>query len=266
VAGTGASKSTRLLVAMLVAGVVFGAVVLTPRVWPRRAPMADVQPQMLVVRPGAKGQVDLGEGLAVSLFDDGLRVILGTHVIFQSVPLGSLVSAGRGALVPSGPGQREQVSSTLDNLEITRSHQVPAGVRYSGRLFDRTRSWPLTLTVSRPSRSAERVDLTVSVPGAQLLVLHSAREYLTFGLSPRLPAVNLRDKAWWAGGGSAKNFSGAAYSTILGSTVGVLGGAPTGVDIRHNGRTDVHVWAPSVTMTVTWYGRTRAGGGLIRPA
>ncbi len=260
---SGASRSTRLLLSMLAAGLVFSAVVLVPRWWTDGAGLTDVQPQMLVVRPDAKGSVELGQGMAVSLFDDGLRVIRGTHVIYQSVPLGSLVSAGRGALVSGGQGRRERLSTTLDNLEISGSRPMAAGVRYSGRLFDRTASSPFSLTVTR---SGERVDLTMTVPGAQLLVLHSAREHLTIGLPPRLPMVNLRQKAWWAGAPSPQNSSGAAYSTILGSTVGVLGSAPTALDIRHDGRTDVHVWAPSLTLTVTWYGRTRAGGGLIRPA
>lgn len=256
VARTGRSKSTRLLLAIGVVGIVFAAVVLTPRWWPDSDGLVDVQPQMLVVHAAAKGQVDLGDGLAVSLFTDGMRLLHGGDVVFQTVPLGAFVSAGSGSVTRHGGQPSERLTATLDNLEITGRSSTPGGVRYAGRIFSRTRSRPFSMTVTRTD---QRINLSVAVPGSQLLVLHTAFEHLTVGVAGRLPARNLKDSVWWVRSAAPQNLTGAAYTTFLGSTVGVVSPGMTALDIRHEGRTDIHVWAPAITVTVSWYGRSRAG-------
>ena len=139
----------------------------------------DVQPRLLQVAQGARGVVTLGDGLTVSMYAAGLRVQRQDQVAFETVVQGSLVSAARGHLEGRGADRREHLDATLDNVRIDSVEVSARGATYRGVVFDDERhSLPLTLTASRVG---QRVDLRVTVPGADLVVLHAARQPLTVG-------------------------------------------------------------------------------------
>ncbi len=76
------------------------------------------------------------------------------------------------------------------------------------------------------------------------------------GIAPALPARNLRLRAWWFAPGHGEE---AAYEWVLGTIVGL--GPPSaarGIDLRGDGRIDLHVWSPAVRLRVT--GLPRAAG------
>ena len=105
----------------------------------------------------------------------------------------------------------------IDSVEVSAR-----GATYRGVVFDDERhSLPLTLTASRVGK---RVDLRVTVPGADLVVLHAARQPLTVGVPPRLPARNLRERVWWAAPQTGPDQP--AFTTLLGYTVGIDADAP----------------------------------------
>jgi hypothetical protein len=86
------------------------------------------------------------------------------------------------------------------------------------------------------------------VPGADLVVLHAARQPLTVGIPPRLPARNLRERVWWAAPQTGPDQP--AFTTILGYTVGIDANAPTAVDLRQVRRNEIHVWGPTLRLSV----------------
>ena len=236
----------RFLAVVLAAVAVLAVGAVGRTLFDRRSSLVDVQPRLLQVAQGARGVVTLGEGLTVSMYAAGLRVQRQDQVAFETVVQGSLVSAARGHLQGRGADRREHLDATLDNVRIDSVEVSARGATYRGVVFDDERhSLPLTLTASRVGG---RVDLQVTVPGADLVVLHAARQPLTVGIPPRLPARNLRERVWWAAPQTGPDQP--AFTTILGSTVGIDADAPTAVDLRQVRRNEIHVWGPTLRLSV----------------
>jgi hypothetical protein len=239
-----------MLVAVVAALAVLGVVRAVPTLARSEPGVADVEPGMLTASSAVRGVVTLGGGLTVSLYSDGLRVQRQGVAVFQTVRIASLVSAGFGRLDGTGGNRREQLTSTLDHVRFTSLDLSGEGVAtYSGDVYDASRSLPLTLTARRAG--GQRVDLTITVPGADLLVLHVWRLPGMRGIPPRLPDRSLAGSAWWLQ--PLRETAAAttpAFTTGRGATVGVDSTAPTAVDLRQAGRGEIHVWAPVLRLSV----------------
>jgi hypothetical protein len=95
-----------------------------------------------------------------------------------------------------------------------------------------------------------------SVNGPDAIVWHLDHEPLTTGIRPALPAVNLRSSARWLDPGSREGQ--AAFTSSLGTDVGVgPQRVARGVDVRSDGRTDVHIWSDAGFLTVSSQARPR---------
>ena len=197
----------------------------------------------------ARGVITLGDGLTVSMYAAGLRVQRQDQLAFETVVQGSLVSAARGHLEGRGADRREHLDATYDNVRIDSVEVSARGATYRGVVFDDERhSLPLTLTATRVQH---RVDLQVTVPGADLVVVHAARQALTVGLPPRLPARNLRERVWWAAPQTGPDQP--AFTTLLGFPVGIDAPYPTALDLRQVRRNEIHVWGPALRLSIHPY-------------
>ena len=130
----------------------------------------------------------------------------------------------------------------IDSVEVSAR-----GATYRGVVFDDERhSLPLTLTATRVQH---RVDLRVTVPGADLVVVHAARQPLTVGLPPRLPARNLRERVWWAAPQTGPDQP--AFTTLLGYTVGIDAAVPHRAwTCGRSRRNEIHVWGPALRLSI----------------
>lgn len=240
------SRSVRFLVVVLACVAVLGVATVGRTLFDRRSSLVDVQPRLLEVAQQARGVVTLGDGLTVSMYASGLRVQRQDQVAFETVVLGSLVSAGIGHLEGRGADRREHLDATFDNVRIDRLEVSARGATYRGAVFnDERQSLPLTLTATRV---VQRVQLQVTVPGADLVVLHAARQPLTVGIPPRFPARNLRERVWWAAPRTAAEQP--AFTTLLGYTVGIDAPYPTALDLRQVRRNEIHVWGPTLRLSI----------------
>jgi hypothetical protein len=240
------SRSVRFLAAVLAAVAVLGIAAAGRWLFDLRSSVVDVQPRLLQVARQARGVITLGEGLTVSMYAAGLRVQRQDQLAFETVVLGSLVSAGLGHLEGRAGDRREHLDATFDNVRIDSVEASARGATYRGAVFDdERRSLPLTLTATRVQ---QRVDLRVTVPGADLVVLHAARQALTVGVPPRLPARNLRERVWWAAPQTRPDEP--AFTTLLGFTVGIDAPYPTALDLRQVRRNEIHVWGPTLRLSI----------------
>lgn len=236
------------LVASLGALALLGVVTNLPGWLGRSDGFHDVPPGLLKVDEGAKGVATLGGGVTVSLYADGMRITRDNTMLLQTAIGGSMLSAVRGRATTDGDGKtREQVTHRYDNVTITDLVFLPGRASYSGTVNDGSRSLPLTLRVES---AGAVLRVGASVAGADGVVWHLNREPLTVGIRPALPAVNLRDSAVWVDPGALGGR--AAFSTLLGTDVGMgPQGVARGVDIRTQGRTDIHIWSNSCALTVS---------------
>jgi hypothetical protein len=243
------SRSVRFLAVVLAAVAVLGVGAAGRRVFDLRSPVVDVQPRLLQVAMEARGVITLGDGLTVSMYAAGLRVQRQEQVAFETVVQGSLLSAARGHLEGQGADRREHLDATYDNVRIDSVEASARGATYRGVVFDdERRSMPLTITVTRVQH---RVELQVRVPGADLVVVHAARQALTLGLPPRLPARNLRERVWWAAPPTGADQP--AFTTLLGFPVGIDAPYPTALDLRQVRRNEIHVWGPALRLSIHPY-------------
>jgi hypothetical protein len=241
------SKSTVLLAVVVAAIAVLGLVRALPELQRPDPGIGDIQPGELIARKPARGIVTLGEGVTVSVYSDGLRIERDDRMAFQTVRIAALFSAGFGRVVGTGAHRREEITSALPNLRFTSVDLSREGAVFHGQVFDDTRSLEATMAVRRVG---QRVDIDVSVPGADLLVTHLWRRPGMHGVAPRLPSADLRNRAWWlepAPGGAP---DAPAFTTGLGASVGVASPAPTALDLRNDGRGEIHVWASAFRLSV----------------
>lgn len=235
-------------VASLAALALLGLVTNVPGWVGRGDGFVDVPPGLLRVADGAKGVATLGGGVTVSLYSDGLRISRDSSLLLQTVIGGSMLSAVEGSATTEADGRtQEQVTRRYDHVTITELVFLPGRATYFGTVGDGSRTLPLTLKIEA---GGAVVRVGASVGGADGVVWHLNHEPLTVGLRPGLPAVNLRDSATWVDPGAVEGR--AVFSTLLGTDVGI-GPQPVarGVDIRAEGRTDIHVWSDASSLTVS---------------
>jgi hypothetical protein len=242
------------LVASLGALALLGLATTLPGLLGRDEGFVDVSPGLLTVRPDAKGVATLGGGVSVSLYTDGLRISRDNALLVQTVIGGSMLSAVEGrAVTGKGRGNgkasdtREEITRRFDNVTITELVFLPGRATYFGTVDDGSRSLPLTVRIEL---AGGVVRVEAAVVGADGIVWHLDREPLSVGLRPALPAVNLRKSATWVDRGAVEGR--AVFSTILGTDIG-LGPQQVarGVDIRAEGRTDLHIWSNDCSFTVS---------------
>jgi hypothetical protein len=214
---------------------------------------ADVQPGLLTIAEDAKGVATLGGGVSVSLYPDGLRIVRGDDLLLRTVVSGSMLSAVEGRVTGSGEQTREEVGHSLDNVVIDELVFLPGRVSYFGRVYDAERTMALTLRIELAG-SVLRVGASVNGPDA--IVWHLDHEPLTTGIRPALPPVNLRSSARWLDPTSREGQ--AAFTSSLGTDVGVgPQRVARGVDVRSDGRTDIHIWSDAGFLTVSSQARPR---------
>lgn len=236
------------LVASLAALALLGLATSVPGWVGRGEGFVDVTPGLLTVRADAKGVATLGGGVTVSLYSDGLRVNRDSSLLLQTVIGGSMLSAVEGSATTDADGRtRERVTRRFDNVTITELVFLPGQATYLGTVGDGSRTLPLTLRIEA---GGGVIRIGASVIGADGIVWHLNREPQTIGIRPALPAVNLRNSAAWVDPGTVEGR--AVFSTLLGTDVGVgPQRVARGVDIRSDGRTDVHVWTDGCFLTVS---------------
>jgi len=248
------SRSMVALVASLAALALLGLVTGVPDRVAGGNGFESVTPGLLTVRPDARGVATLGGGVTVSLYPDGMRIRRGDGLLFQSVPGGSILSAVEGQVTRSAAATEEQVTRSLDNVRVDELVFLPGRATYFGSVYDGRRSLPMTLRVEL---AGPVVKLGANVNGADAVVWHIDHRPLTTGILPALPAVNLRGSAHWLAPDSLEGV--AALTSSLGTDVGVgPQRVARGVDVRHEGRTDVHVWSDAAFLTVTSQARPPA--------
>jgi hypothetical protein len=250
------SRSMVALVASLGALALLGLVTNVPGWLGQGDGFVDVPPGLLKVDAGAKGVATLGGGVNVSLYSDGLRIRRDNDMLLQTVIGGSMLSAVEGSATTDADGRtQEKVTASYDNVTITELVFLPGRATYFGTVQDGKRSLPLTVRVESAGGA---VRLGASVIGADGVVWHLNREPLTVGIRPALPAVNLRNSAAWVDPGAVEGR--AAFSSLLGTDIGVgPQRVARGVDIRTQGRTDIHIWSDSCSLTVSSQARPEPG-------
>lgn len=249
------SKSMVALVLSLSALAVLGLVTRLPG-WLGQGPgLEDVTPGLLVVEPQARGIATLGGGVTAALYPSGLRLSRGSDILAESVVSGSPVTAvfgsvsGRGEETAEGTGRgtQESIEGRLGNVRIRELLFLPGRATYLGEVFDDQRSLPLTIRIEL---AGPVIRIGFSVVGADGLVLHLDHRPATTGIEPALPPRNLRKDAFWIRPGTPAEAP--AFTSLLGTDVSVgPQGAVRGVDVRHLGRVDLHVWSDSAMLTVS---------------
>jgi hypothetical protein len=242
------SRSMVALVASLAALALLGLATSLPGWIGRGEGFVDVPPGLLKVEDDAKGVATLGGGVTVSLYSDGMRVGRDSSILLQTVIGGSMLSAVKGSATTGADGHtQERVTHRFDNVTITELVFLPGRATYFGTVGDGSRTLPLTLRIEA---GGGVIRIGASVVGADGVVWHLNREPLTVGIRPGLPGVNLRKTANWVDPGTVEGR--AVFSTVLGTDVGVgPQKVPRGVDIRQEGRTDIHVWTGACFLTVS---------------
>lgn len=248
------SKSMVALVVSLSALAVLGLSSWLPaRLGPDEG-MDDVPPGLLLVDEQARGVATLGGGVTSALYDSGLRLSHEDDILTETVIRGSLVSAVIGSLDSDGAKPVERVTRTLDHVRIRELRFLPGRAVYSGEVYDRRGSLPLEIRIEL---AGPVVRLGVSIPGADAIVVHLDRKAATLGIPPGLPEKNLRRKAYWVAPDTGRNDM--VLSTVLGTELAVgPEGVVRGMDLREDGRHDVHVWSDAVALSVS--SRARPSG------
>ncbi len=235
------------LVASLTALALLGLWTQLPGWLGRDAGFVDVSPGLLRVAQDAKGVATLGGGVSVSLYADGLRIQRGESLLLQTVIGGSMLSALEGRAKGTGQDIDEQVTRQLSNLSIDELVFLPGRATYFGSVSDGNGSMPVVIRVEL---AGSVIRIGASVNGADGIVWHLDHRPLTTGLRPALPNRNLRGTAAWIATGTVEGQ--AAFGTNLGTDIGVgPGRVARGVDVRSDGRTDIHIWSDAGFLTVS---------------
>ncbi len=242
------------LVVSASAAALLGLVGWLPTVLGRDIGVRDVTPGLLTVAPAATGVATLGDGRTIALYPSGFRVALDGAAMADTVSHGAPVSAVVGAVHATNGQWRETAQTSLDNVRIDSLDLTARVATYTGTVYGQGgRSLPLTITARLVGNW---VQLNVSVPGADAIVIHLASEPATTGLPPLLPDRGLRLRAWWLASGPGTNSP--AFTSALATGVTILPpGVATAVDLRSSGRLDIHVWAARAGITVSGTPRSR---------
>lgn len=253
------------LAASLAAAAALGLTGWVPVLMQQDTGVESVAPSRLTVTDAARGQATLGEGYTVGLDTAGFRYAKDDVLMGDSVTRGAPVIAVLGRLTPAesrAGSPREDIEDTLDRLTFTALEVRRGGATWHGRLEGRVQGrqqgLPVTWSVSR---FGDRVDTTITVPGADALVLPLDWRPAVTGVEPALPARNLRLKSWWLAPDAPDD---RAFTWVLGTTIGVgPGTVARAVDLTVDGRIDVHVWSSTVQLHVTGppFAPSRSAGG-----
>lgn len=244
----------------MVALVVFGALALVlaltswvPHLVGADSGVASVEPGRLLVDRDTKGIVTLGAGYTVSLYASGFRYAKDDETMAETVTRGSPVVALVGSVGGTAPS-RERVTSTLARVHIRTLEITPGQAHWTGEVASSDLSRTLALDW-QVRLEGERIVTTVTVVGADGMVLPLDWRPAVTGIAPTLPARNLRRAQWWLAGPSEDR----AFTWVLGTTVGVgPATVPRAVDLAVDGRVDVHVWASTVTIVLSGQPAPRA--------
>lgn len=234
------------LLVSLSGALILAAVIVVPPALGRDSGVRPIQPGLLTIAPEASGVVTLGEGRAAQFDENGVRITNDGVLLFRTVKRGSPISALIGR-VEGGETPTEDVETTLSNLAIERLAITPGEVTWSGHLTSDGERMPAAITVTLDE---SRITLEASVEGADAVVVHAHQELGTKGVPPALPDALLRKHAWWVADDPSP--TAAVFFTNLGTSVALTPkGAARGVDLRRRGHTDLHIWSPSATLSVT---------------
>lgn len=240
------------LVLSLIAAFALGLTSWVPRVLARDIGVAPVEPQLLVVAPDVRGAVTLGEGYTVALQESGFRIAGPDGTMADTVTRGAPISALRGRLTRVDGHPREEIAKAAHRVEIDRLELRGQSGRYTGTVRGDGLALPLVIDARRVGTS---VQLLVRVVGADALVLHLHKVPAVVGIPPALPARNLRLKAWWI---EPNTGAQSLFTWVTGTTVGVgPETAERAVDVRPDGLVNVHVWADTLSLTVSGTPRKR---------
>lgn len=251
------SRSMVALAISLTAALALGLWTWVPPLLRQDIGMTPVTPSRLTVDPAATGTATLGGGYTVGLNQSGFRYAKDDLPMLDTVTRGSPVVALLGQVSGATSSPREEIDAVLDrshftDLAVTREEAVWIGV-VEGEVDGRRVSLPLRWQVHLVG---DTIETLLTVPGADAIVVPVDWRPAVTGIAPALPARNLRLRAWWFAPGLGEE---AAYEWVLGTIVGL--GPPSaarGIDLRGDGRIDLHVWSPAVRLRVT--GLPRAAG------
>lgn len=244
------------LVATLAAALALGASTWLPVVLRTDIGLVAVDPGLLTVHPDARGIATLGRGYTVAAYQSGFRVSASSGPLVDTITQGSPVSAVVGEITRDGDHPREDVEATLDHVRIDEVRIEPGRAAYLGEVYEEgdgePRRMPLRLTFVLTTAG---VFMSAHVQGADAVVVHLDAMPATTGLTPALPDLNLRERGWWLVTSSGEQ---RAFTSARRAVVGVGPAVRTrGLDLRPDGRLDVHVWSNRATLTLS--GAPRAG-------
>ncbi len=212
--------------------------------------IADVAPGLLIVDESARGIATLGRGYTVAAYQSGFRVSASSGTLVDTITRGSPVSAVIGELGERDDHPVEDVEATLDHVRIDEVRIEPGRAAYLGEVYGEVdgdaRTMPLRLTFLLTTAG---VHVTAHVQGADAVVVHLDTMPATTGLPPALPDRNLRLKGWWVVpmAGEQRALTSARRAVVgIGPSV-----RPRGVDLRPDGRLDVHAWSNRATLTLS---------------
>ncbi len=209
-----------------------------------------VSPGLLTVDKGARGIATLGRGYTVSAYGSGFRVSASSGPLVDTITRGSPVSAVIGRLEQGKDHPIEHVDATLDHVRIDDVRIEPGRAAYSGEVYDtvdgKERTMPLRLVFLLTTVG---VHVTAHIQGADAVVVHLDAMPATTGIEPALPDRNLRTKGWWVvhSAGEQRAFTSARRAIVgIGPAI-----RARGLDLRPDGRLDVHVWSNRATLTLS---------------
>lgn len=212
--------------------------------------LVDVAPGLLTVDASARGIATLGRGYTVGAYQSGFRVSAASGTLVDTITRGSPVSAVVGEVEDRDDHPVEHVEASLDHVRIDEVRIEPGRAAYLGEVYGEVdgepRTMPLRLTFLLTTAG---VHVTAHVQGADAVVVHLDTMPATTGLPPALPDRNLRTRGWWVVplGGELR-----AFATARQAVVGIGPAIRTrGLDLRPDGRLDVHVWSNRATLTLS---------------
>jgi hypothetical protein len=238
------------LVVSVCAALALGVATWLPVVLRTDIGLVRVDPGLLTVDKGARGIATLGRGYTVAAYQSGFRVSASSGPLVDTITRGSPVSAVIGALGHGKDHPIEHVRATLDHVRIDAVRIEPGRAAYDGEVYDTVdgeqRTMPLRLVFLLTTAG---VHVTAHVQGADAVVVHLDAMPATTGLGGALPDRNLRTKGWWV---EASLGEQRAFTSARRAVVGIGPAIRTrALDLRPDGRLDVHVWSNRATLTLS---------------
>lgn len=244
------SRSMVALVVSVSAAAALGLAGWVPAVLRTDIGLVKVDPGLLTVERSARGIATLGRGYTVGAYQSGFRVSASTGALVDTVTRGSPVSAIVGELGERDDHPLEHVGATLDHVRIEQVRIEPGRASYLGEVYGTVDGDPRTMPLRMVFLlTTAGVHVTAHVQGADAVVVHLDAMPATTGILPALPDRNLRLKGWWVldQGGEQRAFTSARRAVVgIGPAI-----RTRGLDLRPDGRLDVHVWSNRATLTLS---------------